>query len=350
LASPVSGDTLFHRQRRIRVESSYGECEVKRFLCYFACLVLPALSHGQAREDEIVANLASGRVIIDVAHDGMVVGTVGQPFEAGSIPPRFVDVGGTHIAVLLGAAEWAHPGASSKPARIERDVERVIAESGGRAPSNPETASDIELIGIAYLEHLRPFAGQLHHKIALGPEEPILEIVVAGYAPDYGPEVWLLKYRIRQEMLRSDYYQTRVLRPAYTQLYPPEKHAPRTLVEVRYPEEESADKSAVAKEPLLLSLIQSNDSRFVRLRSSDLKTARVIEQVQNGKSQDSHLADAEEFMHAALVILAGDGKIALGAMSDEGGFKWVVPPAETLEKSEEETNRPPGAPTLRRKP
>ena len=323
---------------------------MNRHFCFLACLLFPVLSHGQACEDEIVANLASGRVIIDVAHDGMVVGTIGQPLEPGSIPPHFVDVGGTHIAVLLGAAEWVHPGASSKPARIERNVDRVISESGPPAQSNPEAASDIELIGIAFLERIRPFTAQLHHQVALGPEEPILEIVVAGYAPDYGPEVWLLKYRIRQEMLRSDYYQTRVLRPAYTQLYPPEKHAPRTLVEVRYPEEEFADNSAAAKEPPLLNLIQSNDSRFVRLRSSDPKTARVIEQIQNGKSQGSHLADAEEFMHAALVILAGDGKIALGAMSDEGGFNWVVPPAETLEKTQEETNRPPGAPTLRRKP
>jgi hypothetical protein len=313
---------------------------VKRALCFLGCLLFPALACAQGRDDEIVANLAAGRVIIYVADEGMVIGTIEQPMEVGSLPPRFVNVGGTHIGVLLGAAEWILPGADSKPVRVDRNLQHVTGDQGRENRSNPEAASDIEAIGINFLEHLRPFVNRLHHKLALGPDEPILEIVVAGYAGEYGPEVWLLKYRVKQDYLRGDYVQTRVLRPSYAQLYPPEKKAPRTLVEVRYPEEDDSGKSAAGAGPYLLELLQNHDPRFVRLRSSDPKTARAIEQIERGKSQASPLADAGDFLHAALVILAGGKRIALGTMAAQRGFDWIVPPAERLEKEEGPNARP----------
>jgi len=43
---------------------------------------------------------------------------------------------------------------------------------------------------VAVLEKLRPLTSQLHHKIDLPPDDPLLEMVLIGYAPNnYGPEV-----------------------------------------------------------------------------------------------------------------------------------------------------------------
>src|SRR5258707_1058924 len=83
--------------------------------------------------------------------------------------------------------------------------------------------------------------------------------VIIGFAPNhYGPEVWTVEYRIQQEQVgvRAEYWQTRILRPRFTQLYPPEKHAPRTIVEARYPSN--------VKAPTVMEMIQGNDPRVAQ--------------------------------------------------------------------------------------
>ena len=43
----------------------------------------------------------------------------------------------------------------------------------------------------------------------------------------------------------------------------------------------------------------------------------------------------------------------MGKMEEQHGFDWIVPPEEPIEKAKKEAddkNRPPEAPTLRRKP
>jgi len=37
-------------------------------------------------------------------------------------------------------------------------------------------------------------------------------------------------------------------------------------------------------------------------------------------------------------------------MDERRGFEWMVPPDEPVEKAQEDKNRPPDAPTLRRPP
>ena len=113
---------------------------------------------------------------------------------------------------------------------------------GGEIPGtgdDPTRAEpDLETIGVSFLETLRPLTSQLHHKIDIASDEPLFEIVLIGFAPNHdGPEVWTIEYRVQQEQVgvRAEYWQTRILRPRFTQLYPPEKHAPRTIVEARYP-------------------------------------------------------------------------------------------------------------------
>jgi hypothetical protein len=312
------------------------------------CFHPATAAQNQAPEDEIVANLAGGRVIVHVARDGEIVfAAINEPVEAGGVPPRLVETDSTHVAVLLGASEWRLP-ADPKPVRLDRNFERIHARDPKYQYNAGEAEPDLETIGVAVLEKLRPLTAQLHHKIDLLPDEPLLEMVLIGYAPNnYGPEVWTIEYRVQQEQVstRGEYWQTRVLRPRFTQLYPPEKHAPRMIVEARYPDN--------IKAPTLMALIQGNDPAIAQLRDSDARFAKVIEQVDKGQAQKAVPADAADFLRALLPLISERQTFILAKMEEQHGFDWIVPPdepAERAKKGEEDKNRPPDAPSLRRKP
>jgi len=49
-------------------------------------------------------------------------------------------------------------------------------------------------------------------------------------------------------------------------------------------------------------------------------------------------------------LIAGNATFVLGTMDEHHGFEWMVPPEEPVEKVQEDKNRPPDAPTLRRTP
>jgi hypothetical protein len=313
-----------------------------------ACLYTRAAAQTQAPEDEIVANLAGGRVIVHVAGDGNIIfAAINEPVEAGGVPPRVVEVDAAHVAVLLGASEWRLP-ADPNPVRLDRNFERIRARDPKYQYNTAEAEPDLETIGVAVLEKLRPLTAQLHHKIDLLPDEPLLEMVLIGYAPNhYGPEVWTVEYRVQQEQVatRGEYWQTRVLRPRFTQLYPPEKHAPRMIVEARYPAE--------LKTPTLMALIQGNDPVIAHLRGSDARFAKVIEAVDKGQAQKAAPTDAADFLRAVLPLIADKQPFILAKMEEQHGFDWIVPPDEPVEranKGEEDKNRPPDAPSLRRRP
>ncbi len=307
----------------------------------FAVLAGPALGQG----DEIVANLAGGRVIIHVARDVIVFGAIDQPLEAKSVPPRVAEMDQNHIGIFFGASEWQIP-ASPKAIRLDRDIPIVYAKDPRyQQPGTGE--NDLEQIGVGYLEKLRPLVGQLHSKIELHPDEPLLQIVVIGYGPNnYGPEIWLLEYRVEQQQVGAtpNYLQTHVLRPRFTQLYPPEKHEARTIVEVRFP-------NNLQVVPLV-GLIQQNDPRIAKLRGSDPRFAKVLETIERGQANKANPEDSADFMRALLPLLADKASFIEGTLGETGGFRWVVPPEEPIErvKKEEDKDRPPEAPTLRRKP
>lgn len=305
-------------------------------------------AQSQQPEDEVVANLAGGRVIVHVAKDGKIVfAAIDQPIEAGGVPPRVVEVDSTHVAVLLGASEWRLP-ADPKPVRLDRDFQRVPGVDPKYQNSASEAEQDLESIGISFLEKLRPLVTQLHHKVDIAPDEPLLELVLIGYAPNnYGPEVWTIEYRVQQEQIatRGEYWQTRPLRPRFTQLYPPEKHAPRIIVEARYPAE--------SNEPTVMALIQGSDPVITRLQSSEPRFAKVIAAVDKGEAQKAAPTDAADFMRALLPLIAGNSRFVMGKMEEQHGFDWIVPPEEPVEKAkkeDEDKNRPPEAPTLRHRP
>jgi hypothetical protein len=298
----------------------------------------------EQHEDEIVANLAGGRAIVHVAKDVIVFAAIDQPVERNSIPPRVMDLDATHIGILFGASEWRIP-ADPKPFRLDRNFQRV-ARADPRYQSAPgEGETDLETIGIAFLEKLRPLVAQLHHKLEFSANDPIFQIVIIGYAPnDYGPEVWVVEYRMEQEQVatRGDYWQTRVQRPRFTQLYPPEKHAPRTVVESRYPPD--------SKGPTLAELIHGNDPQITHLGSGEPRFAKVLDNLRGGQAQKAAPVDSADFMRAVLPLIAGNATFVLGTMDERRGFEWMVPPEEPVEKVQEDKNRPPDAPTLRRTP
>src|ERR1700720_1604097 len=131
------------------------------------CVYGRATAQLQGPEDEIVANLAGGRVIVHVARDGNIVfAAINQPVEAGGVPPRVVETDSTHVAVLLGASEWRLP-ADPNPVRLDRNFERIRARDPKYQYNTNEAEPDLETIGVAVLEKLRPLTSQLHHKIDL---------------------------------------------------------------------------------------------------------------------------------------------------------------------------------------
>jgi hypothetical protein len=303
-------------------------------------------AQSQESEGEIIANLAGGRVIVHVAKDEEIVfATIDRPVEVGSVPPRVLQLDGQHIGVLLGASEWRLP-ADPKPVRLDKDYRPIGARDRNYQGDPSGAEPDLETIGINFLERLRPLTAQLHHKIEIAGDEPLFEIVIIGYAPNhYGPEVWTVEYRVQQQQVgaRAEYWQTRILRPRFTQLYPPEKHAPRMIVEARLPADE--------KTPTVMELLQRNDPRVAQLRSGEPRFAKVVEAVDRGQAQKAVAVDSADFMRALLPLIAGKSTFLLGKMEDERGFDWIVPPEEPVDKTKkDDKDRPPEAPTLRKRP
>jgi len=312
------------------------------FLCVHLWL-LPEAARTQGKEQEIVADLAAGRVVLYVARDAIIIGTVEKRIEADSRPPMILPISGRRIGILLGAAEWAMPASGRPPVRLNQSL-TGLSGATPRPQLQPGTdqATDIEAIGLAFLERLRPVAEELHRKLDLQPEEPLVELLLIGNDEAYGPEIWLLKYRLAQNILRGEYWQTRVLRPSYTQLYPPEKGQPHTVVEVRYPPDDPG--------PTLLDLLRQNDPHLARLRNSDASIARAIERIERGDTQKAAPDDAAAFLRAALPAIFGtEPRLALGVLSRERGLEWVLEPPEPPERGDEGNPREPGAPTLRKK-
>jgi hypothetical protein len=326
--------------------------------------VLPAVAVAQTqqREDEIVASLSGGRVIVQVAKDDVILfGAIDQPAETGSAPPRVLQLDAGHVGILFGATEWQSP-AQPKPVRLDEDFRPVRSVDQHYQAYADQAAPDLETIGIGFLEELRPLVAQLHHKLDFGAEEALLEVIILGFAHDYGPEVWQVEYRIEQEQVatRGEYWQTRVLRPRFTQLYPPEggKKGPHTLVEARYPPQSASDRGGKRtvqdEEPPLLALIEGADPRIAKLESSDPKFMKEAQAIEKGQAQKVASADAADFLRAALPLMANGSKFFLGTMEEQRGFDWIVPPDEPVKKAPaqkaDQKDQEPYVPSLRKKP
>lgn len=282
-------------------------------------------------------------MILHFAKEAILFAAVNQPVEQGAPPPRVVDLDGQHIAILFGASEWRSL-ADPKPIRLDQNIQRV---SGGdpHADFGGEADPDLEIMGVEFLEKLRPLVSKLRRKIDFPADQPFFEMVVIGYGPkNYGPEAWTVEYRITQELLttRDNFWQTRVLRPRFTQIYPPEKHAPKTLVESSFP--------VTAEGPTLQTLLEGNDPRFSGFRS-DAKMAKALDLIIKGQAQKVEPAESAEFLRSAIPLLYPKQQFFLGKMEEQRGFDWILPPQEPVEKVDKnDKNRPPEAPSLRKRP
>ena len=330
----------------IAANTKRRRCSLQASLCFCvlgSIIAVPrAAAQDRDRGDEIVANLAGGRVIVHVARDKIVFAAIDQPIEANSIPPRVLSIDSRHVGVLLGASEWRHT-SDPQPVRLDKDFPRVPGRNSHYAADPDEIAPDLDVIGVAFLERLRPLVAQLHHRIEFKPEEALFEVVMIGYAPDdYGPEVWTIEYRIQQEEIatRGDFWQTRLLRPRFTQLYPPDKHAPKRLVEIRFPN--------TMQGPTLQQLIDGNDPEIEKLSRRDPKFLKVSESIERGQANKAVPEDATDFLRAVLPLVVDKANFILGTMS-EHGFDWILAPDEPVEKAKEDKNQPQDAPTLHRR-
>jgi hypothetical protein len=300
----------------------------------------PAAAQQKQGGEEIVANLATGRVVFCVSRDGIIVGAVtNDKAEPGSHAPLFVPLVGGHVAVLLGAVEWVEVNSNKPPVRLDQ----LLADLPFKAMrstvySEANEAGDIEGLGMRFLEAFRPVAGLLHHQVNIKEDEPLVQILVIGYEQDYGPEAWLLNYLVQQRELEDNYFDTLVLRPSYTQLYPPEKGEPRTIVEHRYP----ADMPG----PTLAELLGRNDSRLISIRQESPVTGKAAQFVLDGASQKAASEGVTAFIRGALTATSPpDSKLTLAILREGDRFDWIVPPTDMPKKPTEK--RADDAPTLR---
>jgi len=322
------------------------------FICVHLWFLPPAVLAQESSDQEVAVNLAEGRVVICATKDSIILAATDAHGEAGSLPPAITILSAERMGVMLGGVEWVQPDSKDKPIRLDDEFRGLVAAAlnNGGQPDSGFRASDIESVGIAVLERLRVLAALLHHKINLGEDEPLIRIALAGYVQNYGPEAWTIDYHIRQDALGNDIWRTRVLRPSYNQLYPPEKGMPKTFMEVRYPPENRA-----SGEPELLDLLQQNDSRLEKIRAANEVQAKAMTLAVQGQSQKADTPSVVNFLKAGLpAITPPDTKLIMARVDYDGGFHWIIqppkaPPPPPGEKPSEKTPEEPERPTLRHK-
>lgn len=321
---------------------------------FAVAMVLASIAFAQQTPDvpreEIVANLAAGRVVVAVVKDAILVATVENPIEAQTRPPIPVKLSSERLAVTMGAVDWFSPSSQQDLARIDAELPRLrghLVSSGprlGQAEAGSE-ASDIEVIGQGVMERLNSVARDLHSKIDQPSDEPLTQLVIADYLVGYGAEVWQVTYDIEQQQERGDFWDTRVLRPKYLQFWPPQKGQPHTLVEFAYPPENPP--------PSLLDLLRQKDPRLEKLIASDPRMGEVASRFLEGDSKKIKSEDATQFLRAALAaIVPPNARQTFATIGAESGFAWVLAPPPEPKRPGQAKNqeRPADAPSLIKQP
>jgi hypothetical protein len=294
--------------------------------------------------EEVIANLAAGRVVVAVVKDTILIATVENPFEAQTHPPTPVPLSGERAGVILGAVDWFSPSSKVQIARLDHDLPRVhghVKPQGPRLQAGVEgnEATDIEFVGEGLGDRLNEVVKNLHAKMELPQGEPLVELVIADFIQGYGPEVWHVDYSIEQFPQRGDFWETRVPRPRFLQDWPPEKNQPHTLLEFDYPPGVTT--------PTLLEMLQQKDSRLEKLSNSDPVMAAVASMLLKGISNKVASADATQFLRAALnAISPANARETVAAIGFQTGFAWILPPPNEPKPALQQKERPADAPTL----
>jgi hypothetical protein len=282
----------------------------------------------QASGGEIVANLAAGRVMIAVVKDAILIATIEDPIEAETRPPVPVEIDTSRVGIILGSVDWFSPSSQQDVARLDKELPhlktRLVAVAPHLGQSQGGEAADIEATGQGLGERLNQVAKGLRSKVNLPADEPLAQLIMADYLTGYGPEVWQLSYGIKQEQQKGDYWETRVLKPAYVQFWPPEKGQPKALMEFNYPPEN--------RPPSLLELLRQKDARLERIRTSDPQMALVAAELQSDSTK-LLAVDATQFLRAALAaITPPKARQTMAVLGIEKGFAWILPPPAEAER------------------
>jgi hypothetical protein len=339
---------LWYACRNVRIT---GRVVCGSVLLLFSFVRAPATIAQEAPEhpvEEVVANLAAGRVVIAVVKDAMIIGTIENPIETGTHPPTPVQLSSRRAAIALGAVDWFSPSSQQQLARFDRDLPRATSGRISRGPTLQQPhaeveAVDIEAIGEGMADRLKEVTQSLHSPIELPAGEPLVEIIVADFLAGYGPEVWQITFSIEQQPVRLDYLDTRILPPHYVQFWPPEKGHPHTLVEFRYPPGNNL--------PSILDLLRQNDPRLEKIRNSDAKMGEVARRLLEGESAKILSADAIQFLRGAMAAVAPpNARQTMAIIGFETGFDWILAPPPEPKQPGKEKERSPGAPSLLKPP
>jgi hypothetical protein len=309
----------------------------------------PAQETADTPTDEVIANLAAGRVVIAVVKDAIIIGTVENPIEAGTYPPTPVPLADRRMGVILGAVDWFSVTSQEELARLDHELPhlhrgvKTQEDPRLRQPQEGSEATDIQAIGQGVLERLNQVVKQLHNKIDLPGDEPVVEMILADYVEGYGPEIWQALFPLQQDLQRGDYWDTRVLRPRYFQFWPPEKGQPKTLVEFHYPPGDSS--------VTLLEMLRQNDPRMARVREAEANLSHVADSLIAGESNKILAVNAIPFLRAALDATSPPkSRQTLAAIGLQSGFQWILPPPPEPARPGQKKNRPEDAPTLAKPP
>src|SRR5579863_4237208 len=141
-------------------------------------LFAAAQENNGAPTEEIVVNLAAGRVVIAVVKDAILIGTVENAIEPETHVPTPVQLSSERAGKILGAVDWTSPSAQKNLARLDRELPHLhsglsvgqpgphLAESQGG-----DEAADIEAIGQNLLERLNELAAGVHGKLDVTSKE-----------------------------------------------------------------------------------------------------------------------------------------------------------------------------------
>lgn len=299
--------------------------------------------YSQTPVEEIVANLAAGRVIIAVVKDAIIIGTVENSVEPETRPPTPVALGSARVGIILGPVYWFSPSSQQEVASLDTELPHLrvgVAGSGAQAPhlqanQTGQVATDLEVTGQGLLERLNTIAKGLRSKVDAPSNEPIAELIVADYLSDYGPEVWQLNYELKQVEEERDFWDTHFQGPRYSQFWPPEKGQPRTLMEFDYPLESA---------PIpLLELLRQNDSRVENVRASSPQMAKVADLLLQGESNKVLSSEAIPFLRAAIAAIAKPGsRQTMAVIGQESGIQWIIPPPPETRKAIPQVLKQPG--------
>lgn len=348
----ASHNAMPHRQTAVHPRCRFALCLIALTA---AASIFPrhsfAQNPDQENAEEIVANLYAGRVVIGVAKDGIVVATAENPIEPETSPPMVVPLSDERVAILLGAADWWLPSEHRELARIDSELPELPPPAGlRRAPTLGGTAgeadaeaSDIEQLAARLHERLTAIADHIHSNLNFAPNEPLLVMVLVDYVQNYGAEVWVVQYPIEQEPEQGDFWQTTVLQPQYTQLWPPEKGQPRGLVEISYPPEPAGANAS--------ALVASGDPRITAALSASPELRETSNSILNGDIEKLSAVSVAAFLRESLraIVHPGARMIEL-EINKEQGIGWFIAPPEEAPKPGSEQVRPSGAPSLRHPP